>query len=135
MPADPNSYDNDVMAWANEQARLLRAGCLDALDIEHIADEIEDVGKSEQRELASRMAVLAGPSAQVAAATDTARRQLGNHRPESAQQPRADASLRPTARVAVPQERDRFTGDLFDELERNQVNCPRNSQHYCANKS
>ncbi len=58
MRADPNSYDNDVMAWANEQARLLRAGCLDALDIEHIADEIEDVGKSEQRELASRMAVL-----------------------------------------------------------------------------
>lgn len=53
-----NSYDNDVMAWANEQARLLRAGRFDALDIEHIADEIEDVGKSEQRELASRMAVL-----------------------------------------------------------------------------
>lgn len=58
MRADPNSYDNDVVAWANEQARLLRAGCLDALDIDHIADEIEDVGKSEQRELASRMAVL-----------------------------------------------------------------------------
>jgi hypothetical protein len=60
MRSDPNSYDNDVMAWANEQARLLRAGCFDALDIEHIADEIEDVGKSEQRELASRMAVLLG---------------------------------------------------------------------------
>jgi hypothetical protein len=58
MHTNPNSYDNDVMAWANEQARLLRAGCFDALDIEHIADEIEDVGKSEQRELASRMAVL-----------------------------------------------------------------------------
>jgi len=42
-----NSYDNDVMAWANEQARLLRARRFDALDIEHIADEIEDVGKSE----------------------------------------------------------------------------------------
>ncbi len=53
-----NSYDNDVIAWANEQARLLRAGCFDALDIEHIADEIEDVGKSEQRELENRMAVL-----------------------------------------------------------------------------
>lgn len=58
MRTDPNSYDNDVVAWANEQARLLRAGCFDALDIEHIADEIEDVGKSEQRELANRMAVL-----------------------------------------------------------------------------
>ena len=53
-----NSYDNDVIAWANEQAQLLRAGCFHALDIEHIADEIEDVGKSEKRELAGRMAVL-----------------------------------------------------------------------------
>lgn len=52
------SYDADVVAWANEQARLIRAGRLDQLDLEHIAEEIEDVGKSEQRELASRMAVL-----------------------------------------------------------------------------
>lgn len=52
------SYEQDVVAWANEQARLLRAGRFDQLDIEHIAEEIEDVGKSEQRELSSRMAVL-----------------------------------------------------------------------------
>ncbi|PPB85190.1 uncharacterized protein DUF29 [Mycetohabitans endofungorum] len=52
------SYDEDVIAWANEQAALLRAGKLSSIDIEHIAEEIEDVGKSEQRELANRMAVL-----------------------------------------------------------------------------
>ncbi len=52
------NYDGDVIAWANEQARLLRTGQFAALDIEHLAEEIEDVGKSEQRELASRMAVL-----------------------------------------------------------------------------
>ncbi|BEM75157.1 hypothetical protein SME36J_45800 [Serratia marcescens] len=51
-------YDTDVVAWANEQAALLRAGKLSQLDIENIAEEIEDVGKSEKRELASRMAVL-----------------------------------------------------------------------------
>ncbi len=51
-------YEEDVIAWSNEQARLLRAGRFDMLDIEHLADEIEDVGKSEKRELASRMAVL-----------------------------------------------------------------------------
>lgn len=51
-------YDQDVIAWAQEQAKLLRAGRFEALDIEHIAEEIEDVGKSEQRELESRMAVL-----------------------------------------------------------------------------
>ncbi|PZN70566.1 MAG: DUF29 domain-containing protein [Candidatus Methylumidiphilus alinenensis] len=52
------AYDIDIAAWAQEQSRLLRAGRFDILDIEHIAEEIEDVSKSEQRELASRMAVL-----------------------------------------------------------------------------
>jgi hypothetical protein len=52
------SYEEDVVAWANEQAALLRSGKLSAIDIEHIAEEIEDVGKSEQRELANRLAVL-----------------------------------------------------------------------------
>jgi hypothetical protein len=52
------AYEHDVIAWAEEQAALLRAGRFDLLDIPHLADEIEDVGKSEQRELASRMAVL-----------------------------------------------------------------------------
>jgi len=54
----PISYQDDIVSWANEQARLIRAGRFDLLDIEHIADEIEDVGKSEQRELSNRMALL-----------------------------------------------------------------------------
>ncbi|PMY01382.1 DUF29 domain-containing protein, partial [Pseudomonas sp. GW460-13] len=52
------AYEKDVVAWAGEQAALLRGGKLSAIDVRHIADEIEDVGKSEQRELASRMSVL-----------------------------------------------------------------------------
>jgi len=52
------SYDEDVILWSEQQARLLRAGRFAELDIEHLADEIEDVGKTEKRELASRMAVL-----------------------------------------------------------------------------
>lgn len=58
FPERVSLYESDVVAWAAEQARLLRAGRFDQLDIEHIAEEVEDVGKSEQRELASRMAVL-----------------------------------------------------------------------------
>ena len=53
-----HSYESDIVAWANEQAGLLRAGRFDRLDIAHIAEEIEDVGKSEQRELANCMAIL-----------------------------------------------------------------------------
>lgn len=52
------SYESDVVAWAKEQAALIRSGHFDKLDLINIAEEIEDVGKSEQRELASRMAVL-----------------------------------------------------------------------------
>jgi hypothetical protein len=51
-------YETDVAAWAVEQAELLRQQRFDVLDWEHIAEELEDVGKSEQRELASRFAVL-----------------------------------------------------------------------------
>ena len=43
------SYDKDVILWSEEQARLLRAGRFAELDIEHLADEIEDVGKSDKR--------------------------------------------------------------------------------------
>lgn len=52
------AYQTDIIAWANEQAALIRMGKFDQLDLEHLAEEIEDVGKSEQRELESRMAVL-----------------------------------------------------------------------------
>ena len=51
-------YDQDFFAWANEQARLLRAGKLSDADIEHIAEEIESMGKAEKRELLSRLTVL-----------------------------------------------------------------------------
>ncbi|HSO81353.1 DUF29 domain-containing protein [Thiocapsa sp.] len=51
-------YDADIVAWAEQQAHWLRVGALDRLDLEHLAEEIEDVGKSEQRELASRLSLL-----------------------------------------------------------------------------
>lgn len=56
--SDPTLYDRDFYAWANEQAALLRAGKLDAADIAHIAEEIESMGKTEKRELISRLVVL-----------------------------------------------------------------------------
>lgn len=52
------SYNSDIVLWSKEQAYLLRSGDFSDIDIEHIAEEIEEVGKSEQRELGNRMAVL-----------------------------------------------------------------------------
>jgi hypothetical protein len=52
------AYDKDIVAWANEQASFIRAGRFDLVDAEHLAEEMEIMGKSEKRELASRMALL-----------------------------------------------------------------------------
>jgi hypothetical protein len=52
------TYETDFYAWANEQAALLRAGKLSEADIAHIAEEIESMGKTEKRELVSRLTVL-----------------------------------------------------------------------------
>ena len=51
-------YDQDFYAWANEQAALLRSGRLSEADIEHVAEEIETMGKTEKRELVNRLKVL-----------------------------------------------------------------------------
>jgi hypothetical protein len=51
-------YETDFYAWANEQAALLRSGRLGEADLAHIAEEIESMGKTEKRELVSRLTVL-----------------------------------------------------------------------------
>ncbi|WP_295388314.1 DUF29 domain-containing protein [uncultured Thiodictyon sp.] len=51
-------YEQDFFAWTNSQAALLRSGRLAQADIEHIAEEIEGMGKSELRELENRLAAL-----------------------------------------------------------------------------
>jgi hypothetical protein len=51
-------YDRDFYAWANEQAALLRAGKLSQADAENIAEELERLGRTEKRELVSRLTAL-----------------------------------------------------------------------------
>jgi hypothetical protein len=53
-----NLYDEDVAAWAQEQVALLRSRQWALLDIEHIAEEIEDMNISHRHQLAHRMAIL-----------------------------------------------------------------------------
>jgi hypothetical protein len=54
----PAPYDRDFHAWALETAAALREGRLSEVDIEHVAEELETMGRSEKRELASRLNVL-----------------------------------------------------------------------------
>jgi hypothetical protein len=58
MPAKSPLYDRDFYAWSREQADLLRSGKLAEADIEHIAEEIDSMGRTEKRELISRLDVL-----------------------------------------------------------------------------
>jgi hypothetical protein len=48
-------YEADLVAWAEANAALLRQGRLAEIDIDHIAEELEDVGKSERRALGSHL--------------------------------------------------------------------------------
>ncbi len=58
MPAKSPLYEQDFYAWSRQQADLLRDGRLSEADIEHIAEEIDSMGRTEKRELVSRLAVL-----------------------------------------------------------------------------
>ncbi len=51
-------HSTDFYGWVNQQTELLKAGNLADLDIDNIAEEIEDMGKSLQRELVSRLKIL-----------------------------------------------------------------------------
>lgn len=53
-----NLYESDFYAWTQRQSALLRTGQLADIDLEHLAEEIEDMGKSEKRTLESRLEIL-----------------------------------------------------------------------------
>jgi hypothetical protein len=58
MSPHTDLYDQDFYAWTQEQAALLREGAVHELDLEHLLEEIEDVGHSQRDALASHLLVL-----------------------------------------------------------------------------
>ena len=61
-PPDDTLYEADFHAWCLQQAAYLRArarpGANDGLDYENLAEEIDSLGRSDRRELKSRLRVL-----------------------------------------------------------------------------
>jgi hypothetical protein len=51
-------YDQDFNAWTEQQADLLRVGRWAELDVRHLIDGIESMGRSECRELVNRLVIL-----------------------------------------------------------------------------
>jgi len=53
-------YETDFYTWTVEQAKFLRDGMWDSLDVLNLAEEIESLGKQDRRELRNRLRVLIG---------------------------------------------------------------------------
>jgi hypothetical protein len=51
-------YEPDETAWLEESSRLIRAGRLDELDYENLASYLEDMARSDRREVESRLDTL-----------------------------------------------------------------------------
>ncbi|GGG05759.1 MULTISPECIES: DUF29 domain-containing protein [Cysteiniphilum] len=51
-------YDRDFYAWTMQTVKALREKAFDKVDIEHLVEEVESMGKSDFRELKSRLIVL-----------------------------------------------------------------------------
>ncbi len=55
---DSDLYERDPHAWYFRQAALLRAGRVAEADVIHIAEELEDLGRSEAKELRSSLRLI-----------------------------------------------------------------------------
>lgn len=52
------TYETDFYGWTQQQATLLKNGQFNLADLTNIIEEIESMGRSEKRELESRLTVL-----------------------------------------------------------------------------
>ena len=57
-PSNAIAYEEDFVAWLEDQARHLRRGEIDALDLENIAEELEGMARSDRREIRNRLTGL-----------------------------------------------------------------------------
>ena len=57
-PTGAHLYEQDFYAWAKAQADLLRAGRYADLDLEHLIEEVDDLGESLRRSVRSRIRTL-----------------------------------------------------------------------------
>jgi len=53
-----SKYSTDFYSWTQEQASLLKSGRFSEIDVEHLIEEVESMGRSEKRALESRLTVL-----------------------------------------------------------------------------
>jgi hypothetical protein len=57
-PARKDLYEEDFYVWTQRQAELLRARRYDELDLEHLIEEVEDLGGALKRSVRSRVRTI-----------------------------------------------------------------------------
>lgn len=51
-------YEEDYLAWTQQQIGLLQTGKLEELDLKNLVEELKAMGRSDHRELESRLIIL-----------------------------------------------------------------------------
>ena len=51
-------YEEDYLAWTKQQIGLLQTGKLEELDLKNLVEELKAMGRSDHRELESRLIIL-----------------------------------------------------------------------------
>ncbi|MDM8546264.1 DUF29 domain-containing protein [Candidatus Venteria ishoeyi] len=51
-------YEENYTAWAHQNAVLLKTGQFSKLDIQHLLEELEEMGRAERNELENRLIIL-----------------------------------------------------------------------------
>ena len=57
-PSSEQLYEQDFWLWTQAMVKVLKSGNLSQLDLENLAEEVESLGRSDRRELQSRLTVL-----------------------------------------------------------------------------
>jgi hypothetical protein len=57
-PRNAPAYEDDFVAWLEDQAGRARRGEVESLDLENIAEELEGMARSDRREIRTRLTVL-----------------------------------------------------------------------------
>jgi hypothetical protein len=57
-PKSATLYEQDYLSWLTEIAELLRSGQFSKIDVVNLAEELDDMGRSEERGVESNLEVL-----------------------------------------------------------------------------
>ena len=55
-----NLYEHDIHAWTQQTAELLKQRRFQEIDVEHLIEELESMGRRDRQELVSRLKILLG---------------------------------------------------------------------------